>query len=355
MLQKPMLVSIITPCYNDVRFIEECVQSVLNQDYPLVEHIIQDGASSDGTDNILKQYAKRFPNKIKYVSELDKGQADALNKAILRSRGDILLVLNADDCILPHASSWAVKQLIENPDIAVVYGDVYIIDENSKRIEEFRAHPYDFEKLLCIELVPPAQAAFIRRTHFEQVGFYADDTLDTCPDYEMWVRIGLKFPMKYVPGFVTKYRRHSRPLDSKSMRTTERFVDSKKLVMNRVFDSPRMPLGIKKLRKRAYGGLYFWAAVTEFGLQAKTPFWGFVYLSLSAKSYRLSLLKRFSVYFILYAKRFIRKVLKVTLIGLPNRLLEKLTKVGKNLEKWQRILNECLAEKVKEKNTKNNL
>jgi len=378
---RKQLVSIITPCYNDNRFISECIESVLNQDYPYIEHVVQDGGSTDGTLELIGSYADRFPNKIKYASGPDEGQADGLNKAIQRSKGDILLVLNADDCLLPHAALWAVRHLMENQDVAVVYGDVYIMDENSKIIEEFRTKPYDFEKLLCVELVPPAQAAFIRRSHFEKAGFYADKTLDTCPDYEMWVRIGLKFPMKYVPGFVTKYRRHNRPLDSKSIRTVQRFIESKKLVMDRVFDAPRTSKHIKELRQRAYGGLNMWAAVTEFGLHGKDSKKKFdLYaITLLVKSvishYNRVSVRNFQVYLIIYLKRFIRKISKAFFIFLPKKLTLMILKIGdvsdfhqafyiiqqKNLEeltaleKWQKLLCECLLERDSKEHINDNV
>jgi glycosyltransferase involved in cell wall biosynthesis len=302
------LVSIITPCYNDSKYTSECVESVLNQDYPYVEHVIQDGKSTDGTTQILSGYANKFPEKIKLVSESDNGQADGLNRAIQHSKGDILLVLNTDDCLLPGACSWAIKHFAENPEIAAVYGDVYIIDENGNTLEKFEAKPYDFEKLLCLELVPPTQGAFIRKTYFEKAGFYADDTLDTCPDYEMWVRIGLKFLIGYAPGTVTKYRRHNRPLDSKSVRSVQRFINSKKLVMDRVFDAPRTPYQLKNLRHRAYGGLYLWAAITEFGLGGKklNNWRVFVFLTKSLRFYGpISFFKKSKDYWYLIVRKII--------------------------------------------------
>jgi glycosyltransferase involved in cell wall biosynthesis len=261
------LVSFVTPCFNSGQFIESCIKSVLAQDYPYVEHIIQDGASTDGTLDVLKKYS----GKIDWVSEPDKGQSDGLNKALKRCRGDIILVLNADDELLPHAASWGVEQMQKQPEAAVVYGDQYVIDSQGKIINECRYDQvsYDFYKVLCVELVPPAQAAFIRRSHFEQVGLGADAELDTCPDYEMWVRIGSKFPMVYVPGFITRYRWYQRAFDSKQLRTVERFIESKQEVMNRVFDNPDTPVEIKKLRKRAYASLDVWAASTEISEGSK--------------------------------------------------------------------------------------
>ena len=281
MSTKP-LVSIITPCYNSARFITECVESVLTQDYPYVEHIIQDGDSNDGTKEILERYSAKYPEKIKVVSEPDKGQSDGLHKALQRSKGDAILVLNADDALMPYACSWAVENMEKYPEVGVIYGDVYLMDKQSDILEIYPApRPYDFKKLLCVESVIPAQAAFIRRSHFEKVGFYADSTLDTCPDYEMLVRIGLKFPMKHVFGVVTKYRKYFRVLDSKKARKADRFFKAKKLIMDRVFDSQDTSSSIRKLRREAYAGLDIWAAGCAAGMGEYTSAYKFFFRGIS--------------------------------------------------------------------------
>jgi glycosyltransferase involved in cell wall biosynthesis len=257
------LVSFVTPCYNSAKFIECCIKSVLYQDYHYVEHVIQDGASTDGTIDVLKKYT----DKIYWVSEPDNGQSDGLNKALKRSKGDIILVLNADDELLSNAASWGVRNMAKYPDAAVVYGDQYTIDSKGKIINAYRCnHTYDFVKLLCVELVPPAQAAFIRRSYFEQVGLYADTKLDTCPDYEMWVRIGMKFPMVYVPGFVAKYRWHT-DSEGRQKDIVHKMVYAKRIVMDRVFNNPDTPPEIKVLRSRAYSSLNIWAAGMLMGIK----------------------------------------------------------------------------------------
>jgi glycosyltransferase involved in cell wall biosynthesis len=271
------LVSIVTPCYNSEQFIESCIESVLAQDYPYVEHIVQDGASTDGTVEILKRYT----GKIQLVSEPDKGQADGLNKALKRSQGDIILVLNADDELLPHAARWGVENMEKYPDAGVVYGNQYTINAEGKIIGAYRYdHTYDFHKLLCVELVPPAQAAFIRRNHFEQVGLYADTELDTCPDYEMWVRIGLKFPMIYLPGFIARYRWHT-DSEGRQKDIIHKMVHAKRSVMDRVFDNPATPPELKALRPRAYASLNMWAAGMFVGIKhGMESAWNYLYLAL---------------------------------------------------------------------------
>ena len=265
------LVSIVTPSFNSGKFIEECIQSVLNQEYTNVEHIIQDGGSGDNTLKILKKYSTpKYKDRVKWVSSPDKGQSDGLDKAIKLAAGDVILVLNADDVLLPYACSWGVFNLKLNPNVAVVYGDEYIIDETGKIIHEFTGPRYDYEKLLCVEIVPAAQTAFIRRSYFEQVGLGADSTLKTCPDYEMWVRIGARFPMKYSPGFVCQYRWHT---DSEGQQPSMilKMVEAKKQVMDRDFNDKKTPKRIKKLKKRAYAGVEIWGAINNMQLRGPIP------------------------------------------------------------------------------------
>jgi glycosyltransferase involved in cell wall biosynthesis len=379
MENKP-LVSIITPCYNASKFIEECIKSVLSQDGPSVEQIIQDGGSTDGTVEIIKSYAEKYPDKIFFSSEPDHGQSDALNKAIQRSQGDILFVLNADDALLPHACAWAVENMAKYPEMAVIYGDVHTVDENGVFLEEFISLPYDFARLLCLELIPPAQASFISRACFEKVGFYADKDLDTCPDYEMWVRIGLVFPMKKVSGFISRYRKHYQATDSKAERTAQRFFDSKKLVMDRVFNSPRTPEAIRNLKTRAYSGLVVWAAATEFAVKHGQDIkqtgnlrnWIFVLTKLHHYSKGLPVEKYFIIRDVRwtglsYSKRFIRLTVKKLLLNIPEQKLIWLGKISglsdfnspppfvldphqdgiTLVQKWQKLIYECLQTKRK--------
>jgi glycosyltransferase involved in cell wall biosynthesis len=268
---KQPLVSVITPCFNSDRFIKSCVESVLAQEYRRVEHIIQDGASSDDSVDILRAYTGR----VDWVSEPDNGQADGLNRAIKRSRGDILIVLNTDDELLPSAAAWGVAQMINFTDHAVIYGDLLFIDELGKETGYFLGPEYDFPGVFCVEKVIGAQAAFIRRSMLAQVGLGADAGLDTCPDYEMLVRLGLKFPMRHVPGFVTRYRYYLRPMDGSEARTVERFVRSKSAVMERVLNDPGTPKEIRRLRRRAKAGLFLWASQEARGMADIRGAWGY--------------------------------------------------------------------------------
>ncbi len=259
MIPKP-LISIITPTLNMGRFLEECIESVLNQNYPHIEHIIQDGGSIDNTLDILKKYSsKKYKGKIRIFVEPDTGQNDGLNKALQKVKGDIILVLNADDTIFSYACSWAIEQFKLFPSMAVIYGDQYFVNEKGSVVGHTIGTKYNFEKLFCLELIPPAQASFINRKLFETVGLYADTTIETCPDFEMWVRIGLKYPMRYVPGTITKYRTYPHN-DSRGPRSTKKFYLAKKTIIDRILNDKKTTKNIKGLGRRAYSGLAFWAA-----------------------------------------------------------------------------------------------
>lgn len=254
------LVSIITPSFNCEKYIEECILSIKNQNYKYVEHIIQDGGSTDNTLKIISKYA----DIVKLESLPDRGPADALNKAFARSRGDIFLVLNSDDILLSFACSWAVKKFRKNSDYSVIYGNQYIIDENGEFIKKRYGDKYDFEKQFCVENVIPAQTAFVQRKFFEKVGLQVDPFTDL-PDYDMWVKLGLCSEMKYYSKFLCKFRRHE---DQISL-SVEKILQARFEIMNRTFQEPDVPDNIKRLKDRAYAGNYHWAAVESYGINKR--------------------------------------------------------------------------------------
>ena len=177
------LVSIVTPCLNSARFIEETVESVLAQDYPRIEYIVMDGGSTDGTIDILRRYQQR----IKWTSETDSGAADAINRGIAQSRGEIFAYLNADDAYLPGAITAAVRAFEANPEADVVYGGGDWIDETGQRIGPYPVRDFDRD-LLARECFICQPASFIRRAAFENAGGM-DPNLRVTFDYELWMRL----------------------------------------------------------------------------------------------------------------------------------------------------------------------
>ncbi len=148
-------VSIITPSYNQAQFLEETIRSVISQDYAGIEYIIIDGGSTDGSVEIIRQYASRVAH---WVSEPDQGQADAINKGFQRATGDIVTWLNADDVYVTRdAIRLVVMAFQAHPHADIVYGDAMTIDEQGY-VRRVRLLP-DFDPQLLLRtcyLVQPA-------------------------------------------------------------------------------------------------------------------------------------------------------------------------------------------------------
>jgi glycosyltransferase involved in cell wall biosynthesis len=183
------VVSIVTPSYNMGRFIRQTIDSVLTQDYPHIDYIVMDAGSKDDTLEILKSYGDRF----RYVSSPDKGQADAVNKGFALARGRIFTFLNADDTYLPGAVSAAVRTLVANPAMGVVYGEANYVREDGSNIGRYPTLPFDIETLnRCCFICQPA--AFMWSDVFEAAGGLNAD-LHFALDYDLWMRIAKSYPM----------------------------------------------------------------------------------------------------------------------------------------------------------------
>ncbi|HEY8667665.1 MAG TPA: glycosyltransferase family 2 protein [Tepidisphaeraceae bacterium] len=195
-------VSIVTPSYNQGRFIAATIDSVLNQNYPNVEYVVMDGGSTDQTVEILKGYGER----IAWVSERDDGQSDALNKGFGRTRGEILGWLNSDDTYSPGAIAAAAEYFATHPDVAMVYGDADYIDATGGRIGRCaHVEPFNLHRLLYYSDFIVQPAAFFRRSAFEAVGGI-DASLHFCMDYDLWLKIGGRFKMAYLPRVLANFR-----------------------------------------------------------------------------------------------------------------------------------------------------
>lgn len=197
------LVSIVTPSYNQGRYIEETVQSVLSQDYPNIEYIVVDGGSTDNTVEILKRYERRLV----WLSEKDQGQADAVNKGFRMARGYILGWLNSDDTYLPGAIRKIVDYFHRHPDVGMVYGEGYNVDKRNHVIERYWTEPFDFQRLAetCFISQP---TVFFRSGVFRAVG-PLDVSLRYCMDYDYWIRVAKRFRVDHLNEYLANSRLHS--------------------------------------------------------------------------------------------------------------------------------------------------
>jgi len=190
------LVSIITPSFNQARYLEATIQSVLGQDYARVEYIIIDGGSSDGSVDVIEKYKGRLAW---WVSEQDQGQTDAINKGFNRANGEILAWLNSDDTYNAGAISAAVKYLTENPAVAMVYSDCDFINEQGDVIGKFNSAQTDIRRLREGYVHIPQQSMFFRAKYWRELG-PLDPSFFFAMDYDLWTRIAARAPLKYLAG-----------------------------------------------------------------------------------------------------------------------------------------------------------
>lgn len=188
------LVSIITPSFNQARFLEKTITSVLEQDYPNIEYLVADGSSTDGSVDLIKKYA----NKLAWwVSEKDNGQAEAINKGLSRAKGEIVAWINSDDYYMPGAISSAVKALEAHPDCGMVFGDQRVVNETGKVLNQLHYGDWNLSDLMAFRIIGQP-SVFMRRKVLDEAGFL-DQTYHLLLDHHLWIRMALKSGMNYVP------------------------------------------------------------------------------------------------------------------------------------------------------------
>lgn len=246
--QRLPLVSIVTPSYNQGRYIGATIESVLGQDYPNIEHWVIDGGSSDDTIEVIQRYTA--DPRLHWVSARDQGQSDAINKGWSRCRGAILAWLNSDDTYLPGAISTQVQALAANPACGLVYGDSIYIDAEGRELSRIYSRPYSPLALLRLEL-PHQPTVFLRRALIEALGplnlarRYSMDT-----DY--WVRAARITSFQRTAQFIATYRLHG---ESKSVAQFEGFYRDWLAIANQFFADPALPAALRAERNAVIADL----------------------------------------------------------------------------------------------------
>jgi GT2 family glycosyltransferase len=178
------LVSIITPSFNQAKYLEQTIRSVLDQDYSNIEYMVVDGASRDDSIEIIKKYAHKLAW---WISEQDSGQADAINKGFARASGEIVAWLNSDDYYLPDTVSAAVKVFEENPDAVLVYGNMLAVDEQGRTFNTLKYRQLNFEDLLCFQIIGQP-AVFMRRSALQKTDGL-DPSFHFLLDHLLWIQL----------------------------------------------------------------------------------------------------------------------------------------------------------------------
>jgi carbamoyltransferase len=232
-LDNPPTISICTPSFNQGRFLERTICSVLDQNYPALEYAVQDGGSKDESVTIMEKYRNRL---VHIESRKDNGQGHAINLGFAHAtRGEIMAYLNSDDLLLPGSLNYVAAFFRSNPDVDVVYGHRVVIDPEGKEVGRWILPAHSDQMLIWADYVPQ-ETMFWRRSIWDKAGGRIDDAFQFALDWDLLLRFreaGAKFVR--LPRFLGAFRVHS------SQKTSADIADTGTPEMNR-------------LRTRIHGG-----------------------------------------------------------------------------------------------------
>lgn len=248
------LVSVITPVYNGEAYLEGVIESVQEQDYPNLEHIVLDDGSTDGTLEIIKAY----DGKVRWDSHENMGEARTVNKGFSMARGEIIGVVNSDDPLLPGAISTIVEHLLARPDALVAYPDWLWIDEDGNTLQHVTTYDYDYANMVRWHYCMPGPGTFFRREVVEKLGG-RDASFRYFSDLDFWLRAGLLGPFVRVPETLATFRYHlgarsasdrGRQMAGESVRATDN-----------LFTNPNLPAEVREIEREAYSSTYYVAGI----------------------------------------------------------------------------------------------
>lgn len=200
-----MRVSLITASYNSVATIRDSLDSVLSQDYPHIEHIVIDGASTDGTVAAVRTYGNRIA---RFISEPDQGMYDAMNKGIRQATGDIVGILNSDDFYASPGVISRVVQQLQTPEVDCTFGDlVYVSPANLRKVVRYYSSAHFHPRLFAYGWMPAHPTVFIKRWAYEAYGLFKTD-YQIAADYELLTRFLGKHHLayRYIPEVMVHMR-----------------------------------------------------------------------------------------------------------------------------------------------------
>lgn len=211
--------SIVTPSLNQGAYIQRNLESVSEQNDVTVEHLVIDGLSTDATMEIVSSFKSN--HDLRWISEKDKGQTDAINKGLRLCNGKILAYLNSDDCLYAGNVLKQVKSIMDSTGVDILYGDVEVIDGRDIHTGYIRGRPFKFERMIKSNYIPQP-ATFFRASVVEKIGYFREE-LRYAMDLEYWLRAasyGLR--LHYDPLVISCFREHEA---SKTCSQTKALID----------------------------------------------------------------------------------------------------------------------------------
>lgn len=202
-LNAPPSIAIVTPNLNQGKFIGRTLRSVLDQNYPALEYVVQDGCSRDNSLEVIRQYESHLAS---WESVRDKGQSQAINFGLARTNGEIMAYLNSDDTLVPGSLAYVAKFFQDHPKVDVVYGNRLLIDEQDRVINHWVLPAHDRETLRWADYIPQ-ETMFWRRRAWDAVGGCIDESFQFAMDWDLILRFqaaGLVF--QHLPRFLGAFR-----------------------------------------------------------------------------------------------------------------------------------------------------
>lgn len=209
------LISIIVPSYNQGTYIRETIDSALEQDYRPIEILVIDGASTDDTCRVLRSYEGTA--EVRWWSEPDRGVVDAVNKGFARARGEIIAVQSSDDLYVPGAFSAIVTAFAENPDAALIYGDVEYIDSASRVTGRTALPPFDLHEYIAKLSFVPQPSAFFQSSALRDTGPWREE-VSYAADAEFFLRLAVRSEVRKIDRVLARYRYHDAQRDKERLR-----------------------------------------------------------------------------------------------------------------------------------------
>jgi glycosyltransferase involved in cell wall biosynthesis len=251
------LVSIATASYNHERYLVETIESVLGQDYPHVEYLVVDDGSTDGSRQILRRYAERLAWSS--VQE-NAGQAVALNRALEHATGGVLSFLSSDDTLLPGTVSRVVRAFADDPEVLVVYGDVWLTDERSERMEYGVSGEWDAARMGRSAYAVHQPAMFFTRRAWEIAGPFNERSWGLF-DVEFVLRLVAVGPARYLREPLATFRLHP---ESKQMSRHVAMAEEHVRFAHEFYESPELPDALRPYASAGRAALYRRAALRYY-------------------------------------------------------------------------------------------